>query len=122
KEIDIVNARLEFKSGCIANMTASRVSLEKIRKIRIFQRDAYISLDYQNQEVTIAKKVAENGSFRIVVDRPVVEKEEPLKLEIHDFVSNCLNRTLPEISGVEGKEALRVAEEIAHIAIRNLKK
>jgi predicted dehydrogenase len=122
KEIDIVNARLEFKSGCIANMTASRVSLEKIRKIRIFQRDAYISLDYQNQEVTIAKKVAENESFRIVVDRPVIEKEEPLKLEIRDFVSNCLYRTPPEISGVEGKEALRVAEEIAHIAIRNLNK
>src|ERR1700693_4573454 len=55
-EIDIVNARLEFKSGCIANMTASRVSLEKMRKVRIFQHDAYISLDYQNQSVTIAKK------------------------------------------------------------------
>ncbi|MBI1820796.1 MAG: Gfo/Idh/MocA family oxidoreductase [Nitrospirae bacterium] len=122
REVDIVNARLEFKSGCIANMTASRVSLEKMRKIRIFQPEAYISLDYQNQEVTIARKVKENDTTRIVVDHPVVEKEEPLKLELHDFVLNCLNRTAPEISGVEGKEALRVAEEIAKIAIQQSRK
>ncbi|MHB8482371.1 MAG: Gfo/Idh/MocA family protein [Nitrospiria bacterium] len=118
REVDIVNARLEFKSGCIANMTASRVSLEKMRKIRIFQPETYISLDYQNQEVTIARKVQENETTRIVVDHPVIEKEEPLKLELYDFISNCLNRTPPEISGVEGKEALRVAEEIAKIAIQ----
>lgn len=117
KEIDIVNARLEFKSGCVANMTASRVSLEKMRKIRIFQPDTYISLDYQNQEVTIAKKVIENNQTKILVDHPAVEKEEPLKLELYDFVKNCINRTPPEISGLAGKEALKVAEEIARIAI-----
>ena len=122
KEIDIVNARLEFKSGCIANMTASRVSLEKMRKVRIFQPNTYISLDYQNQEVTVARKVLENGATRIVVDHPVIEKEEPLKLELSDFVSNCLNRTSPEISGIEGKEALRVAEEIAKIALQQSRK
>jgi predicted dehydrogenase len=122
KEIDIVNARLEFKTGCVANMTASRVSLEKIRKIRIFQPDAYISLDYQNQEVTIAKKGIENSQSRIWVEHPVVEKEEPLKLELYDFVHNCLNRTPPEISGLAGKEALKVAEEIARIAIQQSQK
>jgi predicted dehydrogenase len=117
REIDIVNARLEFKSGCIANMTASRVSLEKMRKIRIFQPDTYISLDYQNQEVTIAKKGIENNQTKILVEHPVVDKEEPLKLELYDFVNNCRNRTPPDISGAAGKEALKVAEEIARIAI-----
>jgi predicted dehydrogenase len=117
REIDIVNARLEFKSGCIANMTASRVSLEKMRKIRIFQPDAYISLDYQNQEVTIARKGTENNQIKILVEHPIIEKEEPLKLELYDFVNNCRNRTPPNISGAAGKEALKVAEEIARIAI-----
>jgi predicted dehydrogenase len=118
KEIDIVNARLEFQSGCVANMTASRVSLEKMRKIRIFQSDMYISLDYQNQEVVVARKGIENNQTKILVEQPAVVKEEPLKLELHDFIKNCLNRTPPEISGVAGKEALRVAEEIARIAIQ----
>jgi len=122
KEIDIVNARLEFRSGCVANMTASRVSLEKMRKIRIFQPDAYISLDYQNQEVTIAKKGIENNQTKIFVDHPTVEKEEPLKLELYDFVKNCLNGTPPDISGSAGKEALKVAEEIARIAIEQSQK
>ncbi|HXN05723.1 MAG TPA: Gfo/Idh/MocA family oxidoreductase [Nitrospiria bacterium] len=121
-EIDIVNARLEFKSGCIANMTASRVSLEKMRKVRIFQHDAYISLDYQNQSVTIAKKIIENGQSRVVVENPAVEKEEPLKLELADFISNVRTRKPPSISGQEGKEALRVAEEIARIALAHHKR
>lgn len=121
-EIDIVNARLEFESGCIANMTASRVSLEKMRKIRIFQSDAYISLDYQNQEVTIARKGMENNQTKIIVEHPTIDKEEPLKLELYDFIQNCRNRTPPDISGAAGKEALKVAEEIARIAIRQSRK
>ncbi|MBI3593578.1 MAG: Gfo/Idh/MocA family oxidoreductase [Nitrospirae bacterium] len=118
KEIDIVNARLEFQSGCVANMTASRVSLDKMRKIRVFQPDCYISLDYQNQEVVIARKGIENDQTKIIVEYPSVEKEEPLKLELQDYVKNCKNRTPPVISGVAGREALKVAEEIARIAIQ----
>jgi predicted dehydrogenase len=119
RQIDIVNARLEFESGCVANMTASRVSLEKLRKIRIFQPECYISLDYQNQQVTIARKANINGQATIQVEHPEVEKEEPLKLELHDFVGNCLNRTPPEISGKAGKEALGVAEIIARTALKH---
>ena len=73
---DIANARLSFENGCIANLTASRISFEKMRKIRIFQSNAYISLDYQNQEGMIYR--TEGG--QIVRERMPLEKDEPLKL------------------------------------------
>jgi predicted dehydrogenase len=116
--VDIANARLEFASGCVANVTASRVSVERVRKIRIFQPDTYISLDYANQDIALYRRLpAAPGSLppqlpRIVKEEVSVEKEEPLRLQLTSFVSSIRERTRPEVSGEEALEALRVASQI----------
>jgi predicted dehydrogenase len=113
-QIDIANARIEFANGCVANVTASRVSREKMRKIRIFQPDAYISLDYLQQEVMICRRVLEGQGERpqITMERLEIEKEEPLEAEIAAFIECVCTRKRPVVSGQEGREALRVALEI----------
>lgn len=112
-QIDIANARIEFSNGCVANVTASRVSREKMRKIRIFQQDAYLSLDYIHQEVTVCRRVWEGeGKPQLVIERLEVQKEEPLQAEIADFLDCVRSRRRPIVSGEEGREALRVALEI----------
>lgn len=116
--VDIANARLEFSSGCVANVTASRVSVERLRKIRIFQPDTYISLDYASQEVTLFRRLPGDPAShppqppQIVREEVVVEKEEPLRLELMSFLSCVRERTRPEVSGEEAVEALRVASQI----------
>jgi len=112
---DIANARLSFKNGCIANMTASRISFEKMRKIRIFQSNAYISLDYQNQEGMIYRT---EGS-RIVRERMPLEKDEPLKLEIRSFLECVRASRKPVVPGEHGRQALRVASEITRLLQEN---
>ena len=105
---DIANARLEFAGGCIANVTASRVSPESMRKIRIFQRDAYISLDYEKQEGLIYRKV--DGQ---IVRSPVpTEKGEPLRLELESFIHSIRTASRPPVSAEQGKRALEIAMEI----------
>lgn len=113
-QIDIANARIEFSSGCVANVTASRVSREKMRKIRIFQPDAYLSLDYLQQEVTVCRRVLEEQGERpqLVIERLEIHKEEPLVAEITAFIDCVRTRKQPIVSGQEGREALRVALEI----------
>jgi predicted dehydrogenase len=113
---DIANARIEFEKGCIANLTASRVSFDDMRKIRIFQRDAYISLDYEKQEGLIYRKVAGK-----IVRSPVpTEKAEPLKLELESFVRCIKTSSRPPVSAEQGKRALEIAMEIVrHIQARN---
>ena len=113
-QIDIANARIEFANGCVANVTASRVSREKLRKIRIFQPDAYFSLDYIQQEVMVCRRVSteETPLPQIVMEKLQVQKEEPLKAELVDFVSCVRSRRTPLVSGREGREALRVALEV----------
>jgi predicted dehydrogenase len=115
--VDIANARLEFSSGCVANVTASRVSAERLRKIRIFQPDAYISLDYASQEITLYRRLPGEAAHpsqlpRIVREEVAVEKEEPLRLELMSFVDSLRDRTRPEVSGEEAVEALRVATRV----------
>lgn len=116
--VDIANARLEFASGCVANVTASRVSLDRVRKIRIFEPEIYISLDYANQEIVIHRRIAADHSSlppqppRIVREEVAVEKEEPLRLQLTSFVDSVRERTRPEVSGEEAIEALRVASQI----------
>ena len=105
---DIANSRLTFKNGCIANLTASRVSDEAMRKIRIFLNNAYISLDYCNQEAFIYKK---ESNTITKVSLPI-EKEEPLKKELESFVDCVLNKKKPLISGEEGLNALKLAQTI----------
>ncbi|NQT81614.1 Gfo/Idh/MocA family oxidoreductase [bacterium] len=113
---DIANARIEFEKGCIANLTASRVSLDSMRKIRIFQRDAYISLDYGKQEGLIYRKV--EGE---IVRSPVpTEKAEPLKLELESFIRSIRSSSRPPVSAEQGKWALEIAMEIVRdIRARN---
>jgi len=108
---DIANARIRFENGCVANITASRISPERLRKIRVFQSDAYLSLDYQEQSGWIYRK----DGMEIVRDEVKVEKDEPLKLELAAFV-NCVKRgEQPKVSGQHGTEALDIAMEITRL-------
>ncbi|MBI5406102.1 MAG: Gfo/Idh/MocA family oxidoreductase [Nitrospirae bacterium] len=110
--IDIANVRLEFADGCIANLTASRVSGEKMRKIRIFQSDTYISLDYGRQSMAIFRRIMENGIPKIVSEEISLEREEPLQVELTAFVEAVRNRTQPLVTGMDGIEALKIALRI----------
>jgi predicted dehydrogenase len=113
--IDIANARLEFADGCVANVTASRVSKDALRKLRIFQSDAYFSLDYQKQEVVMARRVGAataTGIPAIDVQTLTIEKEEPLKSQLAAFLECVATRRAPLVSGREGREALRVALDV----------
>src|SRR6202040_2621852 len=108
---DIANARLRFEDGCVANITSSRISPEKMRKIRVFQEDAYLSLDYQNQSAEMFRLV--NGKItREVVE---VEKDEPLKRELQSFVECSRRGVQPVVSGSEAAAALELAIEITEI-------
>jgi len=105
---DIANARLRFENGCVANITSSRISPERMRKIRVFQEDAYLSLDYQNQTGEIYRKVG-GGIDRAEVE---IEKEEPLKRQLLSFIE-CAGRGLqPKVSGFEATAALELAVQI----------
>lgn len=105
---DIASVRITFENGCVCNMTASRVSEEVMRKIRIFQKNSYISLDYVKQEAFIYKK-HEN---EIVKYSLPIEKEQPLKKELEHFLDCIILNQTPYVTGREGIEALRVALEI----------
>ena len=105
---DIANARIRFASGCVANLTASRVSPEKMRKIRVFQSDTYLSLDYQEQ----AGKIYRKQGQQIVPEEVRVEKDEPLKLELASFIDCVARGERPKVSGAEAAAALEVALEI----------
>lgn len=116
-KVDIANARLIFTNGCVVNLTASRVSLEPTRKIRIFQRNLYISLDYATQNLFTCsmQRPPTDGATSF----PVISKDtisitpvEPLKAEIDSFISCILQGTSPLVSGDDGLAALRVAFEI----------
>ena len=104
-KVDIANVRLAFPGGCIANLTASRVSTERVRKLRLFQPHQYISLDYQKQE---AVAFTVSGSQQIGFQPLSVSKEEPLRLEIDSFLEAVQNRSRPAVSGDEGLRALEI--------------
>lgn len=105
---DIANARIRFENGCVANLTASRISPEKMRKIRVFQSDAYLSLDYQGQTGEIYR--LQNGNIvREVVE---IEKDEPLKRELAAFVECARLGIEPKVNGYAAAAALELAIEI----------
>lgn len=113
---DIANARIRFENGCVANVTASRISPEKMRKIRVFQDDAYLSLDYGNQSGEIYRKV----DGRISRESVAVQKGEPLKREIEAFVDCALRGERPVVGGFEATAALDLSLQIAErIACQN---
>jgi predicted dehydrogenase len=111
---DIANARLRFASGCIANVTASRISRERVRKIRFFQPDAYLSIDYVAQEVEGWRLVRHDGGRPAIEGGPLpVVHEEPLKRELQDFVTAVRDRRPPLVTGEDGRRALALAQGIA---------
>lgn len=112
-QMDIVNARLNFESGCVANVTASRVSAGKMRKIRVFQHDAYISIDFAAQNIDLFRRNKdENGRFTIDMEHMDITSRDYLKDEIRSFVDAVRNRTTPLVTGRDGARALEVASKI----------
>ena len=111
---DIANARLRFASGCIANVTASRISKDRVRKIRFFQADAYLSIDYAAQEVEGWRLVRRDGERPAIEGGPIpLEREEPLKRELADFVQAVRKGSKPLVDGEAGRRALELATRIA---------
>jgi predicted dehydrogenase len=108
KHEDIANARLRFKNGTVCDLTASRVTNDTLRKIRIFQNDCYISLDYIKQEAIISKKI----NYKIDSKKIDIKKERPLDKELSSFVNCVINRKRPIVSGIEAYNALKVAHKI----------
>ena len=112
--VDIANVRLRFASGCIANLTASRISRDRVRKLRFFQRDAYVSVDCVRREVeTWRVRRAAGGSPVIDGGRLEVPPGEPLALELHDFVAAVSGGAAPRVDGPEGRRALALAVRVA---------
>ena len=108
---DIANARIRFESGCVANITASRISPEKMRKLRVFEGESYLSLDYQAQEGQFYWK----DGMEIKMEPVEVEKDEPLKRELESFVECASMGRQPAVSGHEATAALELAIEITNL-------
>ena len=114
-EEDIANARILFENGCVANVTASRISLKNERKMRIFQRDAYITLDFQNRKVLLAQKGSGEifpGVPNVKVDERELGEADALLREIESFIAAIRNGTPPQVSGRDGRMALETALKI----------
>jgi predicted dehydrogenase len=105
---DIANARIRFENGCVANVTSSRISPERMRKIRVFQEDAYLSLDYEKQSGEIYRR--ESG--KITRDKVPIEREEPLKQQLVSFIECASTGREPKVSGFQATAALELAVEI----------
>lgn len=109
---DIANTRLEFMNGCVANVTASRISTKNERKIRLFQQNAYISVDFANHEITIVRKKEDEKDSIIPgmeIKQICFEKSDALKDELAAFVKSVSRREVPEVTGQVGRDALKVA-------------
>jgi predicted dehydrogenase len=112
--VDIANARLRFANGCIANLTASRISRERVRKIRFFQPATYLSIDYATQKVDVWKLTTNGGPMPAIEGGEIeVANEEPLARELADFVDAIARRRPPLVTGEDGRRALALAAEIA---------
>jgi predicted dehydrogenase len=114
-EVDIANARLIFENGCVANVTASRISMKSMRKIRFFQKDTYVSVDYANHDITVVRKDDRGTGLPVPgmsMDQSKFEKADALKTEIESFITSVRTRRQPAASGVDGRKALQVAIDI----------
>jgi predicted dehydrogenase len=111
--VDIANARLRFANGCIANITASRISRDRVRKIRFFQPMAYLSIDYAAQKIEMWKLVKGQAAVPSIQGGEIdVANEEPLKRELADFVDAVVSRRAPLVTGEQGRRALALAQQI----------
>lgn len=125
---DIANVRMEFNNGCVANLTSSRISMKKMRKMRLFQKDAYIGVDFLDKKTDIIRlKTPEdvgaftfdletpNGSTKtIAVSNPVVPQVNAIRLELEKFRDAIINNTPPPVSELDGFRAMDVAHQILH--------
>lgn len=122
-KVDIANARLTFKNGCVANITASRVSKEPQRRVRIFEHDAYIAIDYAAQNISISRLDRSKGGLPSIVEEELnIEKVDSLKEEIIAFLNSVTTRKKPAVSGEDGKRALMVAAQIQEKTESSLRK
>jgi predicted dehydrogenase len=111
--IDIANARIQFKSGCVANLTASRVSTNKMRRLRVFQRDNYLSIDFHTRQGMICRREAGTGVRpSIVIEQLRGSEEEPLKLQLESFLDVVHTGKRPIVSGEDGAAALDLAHQV----------
>jgi predicted dehydrogenase len=126
EHVDIANARLEFENGCVANVTASRVSMKQQRKIRMFQRDAYISVDFAGREITIVNRDpnsdAEGPIPGMAIQNMCFSSGDALEDEIKAFLHSVQKRQVPEVNGPVGREALKIALNIMDQIQRNTHK
>lgn len=134
-EIDIANARLKLANGCVANLTASRISLKKMRKMRIFQNNAYISVDFLNNKSEVFRLTGINepdtgmtfpinDTKKIIYTEPKPENAEsinPIKNELESFISSILNNSPVKVTLTEGKEAVKTADKILEIIKSSIK-
>lgn len=114
-KIDLANARLEFADGCIANITASRVSGERLRKLRVFQPHEYYSLDYAEQQVMVCRLVpsaSPEALPNIVAGGLEIVKREPLAAELESFLEAVAGQTEPLVTGADGRRALKLAIDV----------
>ncbi|MCP4113542.1 MAG: Gfo/Idh/MocA family oxidoreductase [Desulfobacteraceae bacterium] len=113
--VDIANARLEFANGCVANVTASRISTKNERKIRLFQKDTYVSVDFANHDITVIqmRETGENAETELIpgmdIKRMNFEKGDALDDELKSFVRSVINREASEVTGQMGRDALKIA-------------
>lgn len=135
EEVDIANARLQFMNGCVANVTASRISQRKMRKMRLFQRDSYVSIDFlqrlsevfriidpeEGQESTVVLGQIDKGTRKrhIIYEQPKPPEGDAMRAEWQAFIDAVRNNTRPIVNGEDGLKALRVAEEITAIISKN---
>ncbi|HNW59290.1 MAG TPA: Gfo/Idh/MocA family oxidoreductase [bacterium] len=135
EEVDIANARLQFANGCVANVTASRISQRKMRKMRLFQRDAYISIDFLQRLSEVFRIVApeeglpstvvlgqiDKGSRKrhIIYEQPQPPEGDAMRAEWQAFLAAVRDHTRPIVNGEDGLKALQVAEEITRIIAQN---
>ena len=121
---DIANARIEFDNGCVANLTASRISVKNMRKVRFFQKDAYISVDFFEKEsevirmkevvgepdpLSITMDLGEKGHKQIYFEKPKVEESNAIKMELAEFSESIINNTIPTVTIHDGYRALEAA-------------
>lgn len=110
--VDIANARLRFAGGCIANVTASRVALKRERKIRLFQSDTYVSVDYMDRRVRVCRRQEVEGRAEITIEQQEFNEADALRDEVESFVESVRTRRPPLVDGRSGLEALELAESI----------
>ena len=119
---DIANARIRFVSGCVANVTVSRITPERLRRIRFFQRDSYLALDYLAPRLEVYRKVTHpNGQIDIVHETPSIPREDPLTAELRSFLNAVREGTRPVVSGEDGRRALALAEQIVQMIGRRVR-